>query len=175
MYIECCEGQLNQEWYVEPRDRMNFRDFRLALSEQMLVYNPKKNHLPGDKSFREHTRRPKRVRDQDRELAYERDGLTLSNFKKAKSHTRLSPPRLCGDLRHVMKHLASFETKTGTGKCEVCGEPTLWKCSLCDQRLCLMRKGKFTGARCALTFHHNFFFRLARCDHCDLFGRTASK
>ena len=175
MYIECCEGELNQEWYIEPRDRMGFRDFRLALSEQMIVYDSKKSHLPGDKSFRAFTRCPKRIRDQDRELAYEQDGLTLENFRKAKAHTRLTPPRLCGDLTHIIQHLGSLEQKTGPGKCEVCGEPTYWKCTVCDKRLCVMNKKKFTGARCALTFHNDLFFGLARCDHCDLFGRTAAK
>ena len=38
-----------------------------------------------------------------------------------------------------------------------------------------MNKKKFTGARCALTFHNDLFFGLARCDHGDLFGRTATK
>ena len=117
-------GELADEWYID------FRDFRLTLSEQMLTYNLKNSHLPGDKSFQAYTRRPKRVRERERELAFMPNGLTIDNFKKAISKTRLTPPRRCGDLTHIKQHLASIKKVTSSLSCEVCGKIPLEMCSL---------------------------------------------
>jgi hypothetical protein len=40
MYIECCEGGLDEEWFIVEKDRLSFRDFWLKLSQQMLKYDP---------------------------------------------------------------------------------------------------------------------------------------
>lgn len=34
MYLECCEGKLDSEWFVAEKDRMSFRDFRLAILQR---------------------------------------------------------------------------------------------------------------------------------------------
>ena len=60
MYIECCEGGLDSEWFVEAKDRMTFRDFRLLLSEQMMTYDPRAQLYHGDENFRKVTRLGKR-------------------------------------------------------------------------------------------------------------------
>ena len=51
MYIECCEGGLDSEWFVEAKDRMTFRDFRLLISEQMMTYDPRAQLYHGDENF----------------------------------------------------------------------------------------------------------------------------
>ena len=33
MYVECCEGSLDQSWRIEPKDHMSIRAFGLLLSE----------------------------------------------------------------------------------------------------------------------------------------------
>jgi hypothetical protein len=51
MYIECCEGGLDELWAVEVNKRMSFSSFCMRLSEQMPGYNPAMNYYPGDKAF----------------------------------------------------------------------------------------------------------------------------
>ena len=59
MYVECCEGGLDPEWFVKEKDRMSFRDFRLELSHQMLTYNPKDQLYLGNANFRSVTGKEK--------------------------------------------------------------------------------------------------------------------
>ena len=104
MYVECCEGKLDRSWYIHPKSRMSFREFRLVLSEQMLKYNPVHKNLPGDKHFRAWSRRAKRNKRPASDISvgsYDtHSGLSADNFKRAKTGTtRRAPPRLCGDLR----------------------------------------------------------------------------
>ncbi len=51
MYLECSEGLLDAAWMVAKKDRMSFSQFRLRLSEQMLLYDPRNDLYAGDKKI----------------------------------------------------------------------------------------------------------------------------
>ena len=50
MYLECCEGELDEAW--KNKDPADFHTFCDILSDQMLAYNPKKQVYPGDEKMR---------------------------------------------------------------------------------------------------------------------------
>jgi hypothetical protein len=52
MYQECYDGGLDATWKVDQKDRMMFLQFRLKLSEQMLLYDPQNDLYAGDDRFR---------------------------------------------------------------------------------------------------------------------------
>lgn len=178
MYKECCEGGLDPLWAVPEKERRGFREFRLLLSEMMLQYNPKNNKLPGDQRFRLWTgRRRKRsrqsVEEQSVSTAVLPEGMTVENFKRAKTGTRFTPPRLCGELKHIKTHLASLEKQSWSSPCEVCGKKCCWKCTECGKFVCLFGDGrKWNGAPCALTMHCDTFFGLSRSDYSNVLGRN---
>ena len=177
MYIECCEGELDSDWFVDEKSRMSFREFRLTLSEQMLKYDPKNRSLPGDEFFRAWTRRPKRARSsasaQSSAVTLDSSsGLCADNFKKAKTATRTKPPpRLCGNLQHIKAHLATVECKTNMAPCEVCGEKTSWKCTTCDKYICVLSKARWSGSQCLMTYHDDSFFGLSCSDKKEIHGK----
>ena len=177
MYIECCEGELDSDWFVDEKSRMSFREFRLTLSEQMLKYNPANESLPGDEFFRAWTRRPKRARSTASSRAsastFDRSsGVSVDNFKKAKTASRTKPPpRLCGNLQHVKAHLATMKRTTNLSPCEVCGEKVNWKCMICNKYMCVNSNRKWTGGQCMLTYHDDSFFGLSRSDKQELHGK----
>ena len=183
MYSKCCDGLLDPDWKVEMKVRMSNSSWRLLASEQMLKYKPVKNRYAGDKTFRAFIKRPKRMREDERrsvasgenKTKYKPNGLTLDNFKRTKRSTWLSPPRLCGDLEDLRGHFATMKRSTITGTCKVCNKKTLWKCELCDKRMCALTKGQFKGALCALQFHDDALFGLTKSDDRALSGRKAGK
>ena len=96
MYVECCEGGLDPEWFVKEKDRMSFQDFRLELSHQMLTYNPKDQLYLGDANFRSVNKVGKRKRETSRSYwkRGEKGGVSVENFKIAKYSTSNSPSLL---------------------------------------------------------------------------------
>ncbi len=60
MYIEFCEGKLDEAWFMEKKKRMSFQKFCLTLSEKMLTYRTKKNLYPGNSKMRSFTQRSKK-------------------------------------------------------------------------------------------------------------------
>jgi hypothetical protein len=173
MYIECCEGGLDSEWFVEEKERLSFRDFRMRLSESMIEYDPRKQMYRGDEAFRKVTKLGRRKREDSQKKSYwkgERGGVSVENFKIAKTSTRYSPSRLCGPLDDLEKHMQSIVRRTHTGPCAMCGRATAWKCGLCDRFLCL---GKAAGG-CHIALHNDLMFGMARCDFSELHGGTLS-
>jgi hypothetical protein len=176
MYVECCEGSLDQSWRIEPKDRMSFRLFRLLLSEQMLQYSPTNLKFPGNKCFQAWTRRTKRQRDKSTNshsstsTSVSTMGVNIDNYKKAKYGDRRTAPRLCGDLQYIKKHFESLKKMGNKMKCEVCGELTTMRCGLCKKYMCLFKKKKFIGGQCAMTYHNDCFFGLAKSDSETLHG-----
>jgi hypothetical protein len=126
MYIECCKGGLNPEWFIEEKDRKSFRAFRLKLSGQMLTYDPKDQLYPGDENFRSVTKVEKQKREGGRMYwkSDERGGVSVENFKISKSSSRYSPSRLCVSLDDIEKHVATINRSKCTAECAVCGSPT---------------------------------------------------
>lgn len=170
MYHECCDGGLDPEWAIPKKQRMSFSKFRQELSKQMLSYNPVLELYPGDKFFRTVTKKRKTERESIR------SGLTTINedepladaFLQAKSPKigfDPPPPRLCGPLNQLQQHLSSCEKKSWRGDCEMCGQKTDWKCSICNKWMCTLADRNWNGAECAVRFHNDYFFGLAKCDH----------
>ena len=102
------------------------------------------------------------------------NGLTIGNLKKAKEHTRRTTPRLCGDLNHIRRHLATMSRTSKTRPCEVCGQQTLWRCGVCKKKMCVLKDGKFKGAGYAIRYHDDAFFGLCRSDTRNLFGKDGN-
>jgi hypothetical protein len=96
-----------------------------------------------------------------REALYPEDGLTLANFKLARTFPRLQ----CKLASDFVRHLANIVVATNSKPCEVCGRKCLTKCLICGKLMCTTDKRKWNGARCALLFHSEEFFGLARSDY----------
>lgn len=172
MYNECCDGGLDPEWAVPTKDRMTFSKFRQTLSKQMLAYNPVLNKYPGDSNFRTVTKLTQDERasiqsSNQTTLATIKEGEPLLEaFVKAKTpEPGLVPPRLCGQLDNLQKHLSSIEKKSWKSPCAMCGTSTLWKCTICDTWLCTAANKSWNGAECAVRYHNDSCFGLANCDH----------
>jgi hypothetical protein len=140
MYIECCKGGLNAEWFNDMKEHLSFQGFQLELSQQMLTYDPRQQMYQGNENSRMVTKLGKRKRGE--RVHYwkgeEKGGVSLENFKIAKSSSRYSPLRLCGPLDELEKHMARVVCRKNImGKCAVCGSSTYWKCGLCNMRICL--------------------------------------
>jgi hypothetical protein len=167
MYSECCEGGLDPDWKVDEKDRLSFQDYRLQLSEQMLMYDPKKQVYQGDGAFRKVTKLGKRKKGGVTYWKGEKGGVSIENFKIAKSSSRYSPLRLCGPLDELEKHMARVVCRKNImGKCAVCGSSTYWKCGLCNEWMCIQAK----GSGCHISLHNDSMFGLTRCDFKDLHG-----
>ena len=108
MYQECCDGELDKDWYIPVEQRMDFRKFRSTLAEEMLSYDPKKKQFQGDTGFRRFTQQNKKRRVAVPKPEFSSNGVTIDNYKRAKYH---STSRLCGDLSKLGKHMLST-TKT---------------------------------------------------------------
>jgi len=96
----------------------------------------------------------------------ERGGVSVENFKIAKSSSRYSPSRLCGSLDDLEKHVATINRSKCTAECAVCGSPTYWKCGLCNKRICQGPGGK----GCHIALHNDNMFGLIQSDFADVLG-----
>ena len=173
MYCECCDGGLDSSWRIDPKHRMSFAEFRQVLSKQMLEYDPAKLKYMGDELSRVVTQLHKKrnraaaggirqQRKREEESYYIEGGMTVANLVKAMQLPRFSH---VGNLNKLKEHFSSIAKKSNKMICEVCGEPTYWKCELCNKPLCTTDGAhKWNGAQCAMTFHNPSFWGLARSD-----------
>jgi len=169
MYLECCEGKLDESWFVEEKKRMTFRLFRLQLAKQMVNYDPSKGMYPGDEKMRAYTQKHKKRRSSndvdekqtDSKKANNNDvtEVTFDSFERA-----IHSGRLCLTVNGLQQHFNSVERTTNGGKCEVCGENSIWRCARCNKMLCTVAKRKWNGAKCLFLYHSPEFFGLARSD-----------
>lgn len=60
--VECCEGKLDSNWYAPEAQHMDYHQFCLLMSKQMLQYDPKDNKYLGDDKFRVGIQQPKKKR-----------------------------------------------------------------------------------------------------------------
>ena len=178
MYIECCEGGLDGAWKVDVKKRMTFAQFRMRLSEQMLKYDPFGNAYTGDAMFDTHkSNKKKRRRDSD-ESNHSSDrktskrtkqgGVTLESYRAA-----VESGRLCTTAEELREHFYSVVQNKGNNRqpCEVCGEQTIWRCTLCEKPMCTKSKKAWNGAKCIFQYHNHTFFGLSRSDHSVLHGK----
>lgn len=122
IYIECCEGEIEEEWKVEKP--VSSWDFQRILSMQMLTYLPSKVKYPGDEKMRAVTVSPKRKRNSN---LYDRK-VSMGQLRVA---TRSVKSRGCGDLDKLCRHVNSIESISKARICAWCGMPTYQVCSLC--------------------------------------------
>ncbi|EJK67882.1 hypothetical protein THAOC_11015, partial [Thalassiosira oceanica] len=175
MYQECCDGGLDSAWAIPKKDRMSFSTFRQTLSEQMLTYDPRANEYLGDNAFRVSTQQPKRKRRKksSSSVSSQGGGVSVESLKLAKSDRG----RLCGDMEKIMSRVQSIVRKTGSGECYVCGSKTYYRCAGSDNAwLCMTKPGKKKeiDIGCALKYHSDDFFGLAKNDHKDVHGKTTN-
>ena len=176
MYIECCEGGLDVAWKVDVKKRLTFDQFRMRLSEQMLKYNPSSKLYNGDTTFdtNRSNKKPRRKSDEsndnDRNTSKrtKEGGVTLESYREA-----VESGRLCATAEELREHFYSVEQNKGNNRqpCEVCGEPTIWRCNLCKKAMCTKSKKAWNGAKCIFQYHNHDFFGLSRSDHSVLHGK----
>jgi hypothetical protein len=96
MYVKCCKGGLDKEWFIVEKDCLSFRDFLLELSQQMLMHNPCQQMYQSDENFRTVTKLGGKWKMGGRAQYWkgEKGGVSIVNFKIAKSSTCYSPSRL---------------------------------------------------------------------------------
>ncbi len=159
IYIECCEGELESDWYIPASERMDFRDFRLLLSKQMLQYNPTDNLIPGDDKFRVVTRQAKKKRSAPTPRFPSR-AVNSANLKYAKTNGRI-----CTTIDDLDDHFQSVYKSNNAAPCEVCGKNTKWRCGKCDDSpICVLKDRVFKGAQCLTALHNESYFGLTRHD-----------
>ncbi len=178
MYKECCEGLLDSTWKINEKERMSYSEFFMKLSKQILKYDTRNNQYNENNKLclftqNHKTRRPiKYAMDTCEQLgkSFAESGLTIDNFRKGMMFPRLQ----CWLASDFGNHLASIVITTNGLPCEVCGKKCLTKCQLCNKCMCTMDKRRWNGAKCAVLFHGEEFFGLARSDIKAVHGKDVS-
>lgn len=178
MYLECSEGELNNDWKIEnPVDFFTFRDI---LSKQMCTYDPKNQKYPGDEKMRSVTvlsKKKRAVYAQDsrktKRLRMHKDGtITAQQYKQIK---RTHPQRICNDLSSYEKHANSIIQTKNPSKCVVCGKKTYKRCATCSVALHDNdSKGEGKGMCCSLKWHNASFAGLCFGDK-KIMGLSSSE
>ena len=169
IYLEVCEGKLDEEWKVETP--ISFRKFRETFAKQALSYSPAELKYPGDENFRVATKRgskspPKKSTARRRPMSTV-DGtfIPVSEFKKSMGARK---GRSCGDLDKLCAHLNSVEGMKSARACAWCGLPCYQKCTLCEdddgKPVNLHHNQKFETSMCFFNYHNESCLGLARSD-----------
>ena len=180
MYLECCEGAIEPDWFVEPKDRMDWWSFRDTLGLQLLRYKASNNMYPGDSFLRSSTRTPRNRRNLmtsidsvslsipseiDNEQSTSK--ISINQLKEASAPiNRRHKPRLCGNLDNLESHVKSvIKGLSNDGICNACGLPCFSKCGICNVYLHYFpQRGQVVDQLCFLKHHNESFFGLARQD-----------
>ena len=86
IYIECSEGNLNPAWKVDKT--LSFWEFRDKLGRQLLSYDPRYGHYPGDKLMRSYTAMNKDQRHQKKAQSSKRNKSSSVDNRSAASSKR---------------------------------------------------------------------------------------
>jgi hypothetical protein len=165
---------------------MSAKAFRQKLATQMCNYRARNLLYPGDDKLRSTTKTPKKRRgvkrsnddanneegkDNEDECPTETTGVSYAQYLDAKyPRGRTVVKRLCGDdFTNLKVHLNSTKSVNCRKTCEVCGNQVFKVCGLCGKPMHLE-----TGKMCAVDFHDDNFFGLARSDFVNLLGGTKS-
>lgn len=171
MYLECCEGELNQDWKIPEKKRMSFSEFRLVLSRQMLAYDPIERKYSGDDKFRENTKlRSKNRRNSSNESkeSYPDTGVTLENLEIARRS------RLCTSIPSLRMHFSNITKANNPKRCESCGQSCRYMCRICMKHMCTNPGKIWDGAQCAFNYHSEEFFGLSLSDYTTIQGNNDS-
>ena len=81
--------------------------------------------------------------------------------------TRTKMPRLCFSMSEIKAHLESVRQYKDAARCQVCGENSYWRCTMCEGNPAMHVLGQnrsYNGCKCAIEYHDPNFFGLARND-----------
>ncbi len=98
------------------------------------------------------------------------DGLTLEVFMRAREL-----PCIYTTLGELNIHFSNVVKLNNASKCEVCGAKTIWKCTICGEKMCIMRRRTWNGAKCLFAYHNINFYSLARGDYRTVHGKNVEK
>ena len=156
MYLECCEGNLEQEWKVDKP--MDFYTFREKLSEQMLCYRPEKRCYAGDENHRKSKQQNSHQRRKMQKMSSPSDDLSSSaatsvlktkvsceQLKTELLGKRGKVPRLCQDLESLQAHVESaFKVKNK----QICPKRLFFSVQL-SHNTCSLKLSPFLPSYCS--------------------------
>ena len=129
MYLDVCEVKMDTTW--TNADSVSYHTFREQLSSQMLQYDPRKRHCPGDELIRISTMQPLNLwtgRKIKEKISPNAGGLvSMQQYQAAKIGGKRA--QVCVDILQFTHHCESvvYAAKNPWG-CYVCGENTYTKC-----------------------------------------------
>ena len=107
MYLEVCEGKMDATW--TNADHVCYHPFREQLSTQMLQYDPRKRHYPGNRLMRISTKQHFNVRpgqNMKEKIAPNADGsVSIGKYIAAKIGGKRA--RVCVDIHQFTNHYRS--------------------------------------------------------------------
>ena len=160
IYLECCEGKLDPEWYV--KEPVGFHSFRDVLSKQGCRYHPKNQLYPGDERMRAVTQMSSQRRSDKRKSGVSDiigDGSGKVTFEQYKEAKRAK--RFCPDLMKYKVHVKSITKHKSKARCWVCGIDTWTKCGECGAPIHYNQsKGAGKGKDCHIDWHMDRHFGL---------------
>ena len=170
IYLECAEGKIRSEWFIEEKKRLSFFHFRHFLSKQMLTYDPKHIKYPGDERMRAVTEVAKVNRGaRKKKLAR----VSAAQVRVAKRN------RLCGDMQKLCKHTSSIVRNKYPNVCAWCGE--LGAYTHCGECMAQTKKkislhynckaGPGKGLYCFYNYHDDSCFGLGKNDASQLLNQ----
>ena len=179
MYCEVLQEAYSQWGLTEEvasSTLLDFHSFRMRLSTQGLLYDPKDCMYPGDKHMRANTQMSKKRRSKQpivtrtpKRNATSAAATALVTPQEIKDETKNISTRLCGDLTKLCRHLDSLQgTNQGYkhgGDCAYCGEKSFTRCGLCGVALHHRPKnGLHIGKDCFMHYHNTLHFGMAYDD-----------
>ena len=146
-YNECCDGNIDNDWFVPVNKRMTRMFFQQRLGEQMMEYDPRLGLFPGDKRTRPYIqlgsrRRSTTVFKQRKKIRLGKrittPGTLAGSISRTSFETTVNSGRLVQSFPQIQQHILAKTTQfTKSNKrkaavgCFVCGEKTPNYCSLC--------------------------------------------
>jgi len=154
MYKECALASLD-EWKIDRKNIITFKEFRLKLGTQLLEYDPKNKHLPGDERMRSFI-----IQSKEKRRKRDTNGITQDDFRRASAGKKT---RLCGDLNKLCDHIKSKQGYKDGRNCAVCGKTCYTKCEVCGEFM-HFGAGKNDVLNCHLDWHNSMMLGLCRKD-----------
>ena len=167
IYLECAEGKIKSEWFIEKNKRLDFFHFRALLAKQMLTYDPKALRYAGDEHMRVNTKLTRVNRGGSKKKLTR---VTSAQVRVAKRS------RLCGDLQKFCKHTSSVVRNKYSNICAWCGEQGAYThCGECmaqtGKKVSLhynCKAGPGKGLYCFFNYHDDSCFGLGKNDASQL-------
>ena len=160
IYEQCAQGGVDGDWKLDKY--MSHPEFKRVLERQMCEYKAAKWKYPGDAQLREATVIPRKRRGPARVPHDVDEGVLRVSWDKYLLAKR--PPgrgvhsRLCdNNIDLLKKHLRSF-VRTHKAVCNVCGNFTFMRCTLCDLPCCFKENANMSSVSCSMDLHSEIFF-----------------